>query len=391
MKNILFFSIIHIVFLQTTKTLNLLSTNEEIKQKMFNIIKEHSKKYSPKLSQISKRLINNLNGIINFQMINIPITELKNLKSKYNLPQELSNQLSKIKYSDKEIYTDIKYHIFKNHKILDSIFGIAKREKNDEIFFSYIKGRTIGLLITQYIKVKKRKCTIKFLICIKKCIYYYVIKAREMNSNELNIIKNTLENKFYSILYESNKMNNEQIYQIFHEYTKKIKRNYPKNWNSTLNPNTLKTSIDFNIKEIDLNNIQNYLTNIKILNNIIKNITELKLNNNNNNINFTHIFSQSPLDIHLIHGLALKKEKYIILAYFIGKGEAFINSINCSSRKLNIFRNNKNCNKIILDEKIRKKYSIKLNPIEVQNISKNVLFAKFIEQLINLLNPLINK
>ena len=93
MKNILFFSIIHIVFLQTTKTLNLLSTNEEIKQKMFNIIKEHSKKYSPKLWQISKRLINNLNGIINFQMINIPISELKNLKSKYNLPQQLSNQL----------------------------------------------------------------------------------------------------------------------------------------------------------------------------------------------------------------------------------------------------------------------------------------------------------
>ena len=386
MKNILFFSIIHIVFLQTT-TLNLLSTNEEIKQKMFNIIKEHSKKYSPKLSQISKRLINNLNGIINFQMINIPIKELKNLKSKYNLPQELSNQLSKIKYSDKEIYTDIKYHIFKNHKILDSIFGIAKREKNDEIFFSYIKGRTIGLLITQYIKVKERICRI--FVCTPRCGYYYVPKEREMNSNELNIIKNTLENKFYSILYESNKMNNEQIYQIFHEYIKKIKRNYPKYWKSTLNPNTLNTSIDFNIKEFDLNNIQNYLTNIKIPNNIIKKIIELKINNN---INFTHIFSQSPLSIHLIHCLVLKKEKYIILVYFIGKGEAFINPRRCSSRKLNVFREiNNSCNKKMLDEKIRKKYFINLNPIEVQYISKNVLFAKFVEQLIELLNLLINK
>ena len=90
--------------------------------------------------------------------------------------------------------------------------------------------------------------------------------------------------------------------------------------------------------------------------------------------------------------MVLKKEKYIILVYFIGKGEAFINPRRCSSRKLNVFREiNNSCNKKMLDEKIRKKYFINLNPIEVQYISKNVLFAKFVEQLIELLNLLINK
>ena len=48
MKKLIVLSILQIVFLQlaTTTTPNLLASYEENKQKIFNIVKEHSKKFS---------------------------------------------------------------------------------------------------------------------------------------------------------------------------------------------------------------------------------------------------------------------------------------------------------------------------------------------------------
>lgn len=158
MKKLILFSILHIVLLQTiNSTPNLLATYEENKQKIFQIIKEHSKKYK-KLPNNHKQFIKNLNGFTKFKMTQIPISQLDDLKSKYDLPQELVNQLSNIKYSDKQIYNDVKFHILKSHSVLESIFGIAKREQNNEIFFAYIRGKTTGQLIKQHVTVKLKKC-----------------------------------------------------------------------------------------------------------------------------------------------------------------------------------------------------------------------------------------
>ena len=380
MKKLILFSILHIVLLQTiNSTPNLLATYEENKQKIFQIIKEHSRKYSQKLPKNYNQFIKDLNGLTKFKMTQIPISQLNNLKSKYDLPQELVNQLSNIKYSDKQIYSDVKFHILKSHSVLESIFGIAKREQNNEIFFAYIRGKTTGQLITQYITVSLRKCKRRWFR--KKCWNENVKKPRGMKANELDIVKKALEYKFYLILEDTMNMNKLQTYKILKNHVNNFKINYPNNWNQILDPKSLKTSIDYNTKEIALNNIQKELSNIKLPNNIIKKITELKLNNT---MDINHIFSQNPFNINLIYGVVLKTQKSIILSYIIGKGEVNINPINCKVKGLTfLLKNPKDCNKIMTDQKIRKKFMtvIKYNPTQVQNTSKDIFIGKFIELL----------
>ena len=380
MKKLILFSIPHIVLLQIiNSTPNLLATYEENKQKIFQIIKEHSRKYSQKLPKNYNQFIKDLNGLTKFKMTQIPISQLNNLKSKYGLPQELVNQLSNIKYSDKQIYNDVKFHILKSHSVLESIFGIAKREQNNEIFFAYIRGKTTGQLITQYITVSLRKCKRRWFR--KKCWNENVNKPRGMKANELDIVKKALEYKFYLILEDTMNMDKKQIYKLFRNYANNFKINYPNNWNQILDPKSLKTSIDYKTKEIALNNIQKDLSNIKLPNNIIKKINQLKLNNH---IDFIHIFSQSPFNINLIYGVVLKTQKSIILSYIIGKGTVNINPINCKVKGLTfLLKNPKDCNKIMTDQKIRKKFMtvIKYNPTQVQNTSKDIFIGKFIELL----------
>ena len=380
MKKLILFSILHIVLLQTiNSTPNLLATYEENKQKIFQIIKEHSRKYSQKLPKNYNQFIKDLNGLTKFKMTQIPISQLNNLKSKYGLPQELVNQLSNIKYSDKQIYSDVKFHILKSHSVLESIFGIAKREQNNEIFFAYIRGKTTGQLITQYITVSLRKCKRRWFR--KKCWNENVNKPRGMKANELDIVKKALEYKFYLILEDTMNMDKIQTYKILKNHVNNFKINYPNNWNQILDPKSLKTSIDYKTKEIALNNIQKDLSNIKLPNNIIKKITELKLNNT---MDINHIFSQSPFNINLIYGVVLKTQKSIILSYIIGKGEVNINPINCKVKGLTfLLKIPKDCNKIMTDQKIRKKFMtvIKYNPTQVQNTSKDIFIGKFIELL----------
>ena len=60
------------------------------------------------------------------------MSQFHTLKSRYGLPQELVNQLSLIKYSQNSVYNDVYLHV--GQSILDNIFGLAKREKNNELF-----------------------------------------------------------------------------------------------------------------------------------------------------------------------------------------------------------------------------------------------------------------
>ena len=388
MKKLIVLSIFQIVFLQlATTTPNLLATYEENKKNIFNIIKEHSKKYSQNLSPKHKTLIKDLYGITHFKMTQIPISQLKSLKSKYGLPQELVNQLSNIQYSDKQVYNDVKFHSMKGKSALDNIFGIAKREQNNEIFFAYIRGKTTGQLITQYVTVKLKKC--KRILFWKKCKTHHQKKPRGITANELDIIKKALEKKFYSILDESMNMDKKQIYKIFRNHTNKFKINYPKNWEQILDSKSLKVNISYKTKEILLNNTQKDLTNLKIPNNIITKINQLK---ENNHIDFSHVFSQTPFNIDMIYGVVLKTQKSIILSYIIGKGEVNINPIKCKNKHLKglLRKNPKDCNQIILNEQLRKKKGkyINLNPDQVKNTSKALFLTKFIEHIKERLNGL---
>jgi hypothetical protein len=80
----------------------------------------------------------------------------------------------------------------------------------------------------------------------------------------------------------------------------------------------------------------------------------------------------------------LKTQKSIILSYIIGKGEVNINPINCKVKGLTfLLKNPQDCNKIMTDQKIRKKFMtvIKYNSTQVQNTSKDIFIGKFIELL----------
>ena len=67
-------------------------------------------------------------------MTQIPMSQLHTLQSRYGLPQELVKQLERIKYSQNSVYNDVHLHVMKGQSILDNIFGLAKREKNNELF-----------------------------------------------------------------------------------------------------------------------------------------------------------------------------------------------------------------------------------------------------------------
>ena len=219
MKKLLFFFLIFPIIL-SEKTLiespSLLATYAQNKQEMFKLVRQHAKKYSQGFPTGHNKLLRNMQGSTEFKMTQIPISQLNSLKSRYGLPQELVKQLSLIKYTQNSVYNDVHLHVMKGQSILDNIFGLAKREQNNELFFAYIRGNTNGEIIQQYTTVKVRKC--KKRLFKKKCRDVDESRPRGIDSRELDIIKRTLEAKFYSILHESMSMDNKEIYKLFRHY-----------------------------------------------------------------------------------------------------------------------------------------------------------------------------
>ena len=109
--------------------------------------------------------------------------------------------------------------------------------------YFYIRGNTNGEIIQQYTTVKVRKC--KKRLFKKKCRDVDESRPRGIDSRELDIIKRTLEAKFYSILHESMSMDNKEIYKLFRHYANKLRPNYPPNWNQVIDEGSLKALIDF--------------------------------------------------------------------------------------------------------------------------------------------------
>ena len=300
----------------------LLESYEQNKQKMFNLIRQHAKKYSQGFPKTHEKFIRNLQGITEFKMTQIPISQLHTLKSKYGLPNELINQLSNIQYTQNSVYNDIHFHLMKGQSVLYNIFGLAKREQNNEIFFAYIRGNTNGELIQQYTTVSVRRC--RRILFIKRCGNYGERRQRGMDANELDIIKRTLEAKFYSILQESMNMDNKQIYKLFRQYANKFKPNYPPNWNQVLDEGSLKASIDFQTHEIPPHDIVNPFRKLNLPDNVINHIGKIQ-NKIGSHIDFYHVYSQSPFNIHIIYGVVLRTQNSILFSFISGTAQTKIN------------------------------------------------------------------
>ena len=353
----------------------LLESYEQNKQKMFNLIRQHAKKYSQGFPKTHEKFIRNLQGITEFKMTQIPISQLHTLKSKYGLPNELINQLSNIQYTQNSVYNDIHFHLMKGQSVLYNIFGLAKREQNNEIFFAYIRGNTNGELIQQFITVKVRKC--KRRLFRKKCRDVDEHKPRGIDANELDIIKRTLEAKFYSILQESMNMDNKQIYKLFRQYANKLKPNYPPNWNKVLDEGSLKASIDFQTHEIQPHDIVNPFRKLNLPDNVINHIGKIQ-NKIGSHIDFHHVYSQSPFNIHIIYGVVLRTQNSILFSFISGTAQIKINFNQCRRKiKIRKFPNADECHKFY-------SYIINKNGDERNNIQKtsnDVFYAKFIQLL----------
>ena len=150
MKKILILLLTFPIFFSNKSTIEsptLLSSYVQNKKQIFNLVRGHAKKYSQGFPSGHERLIRNIQGSTEFKMTQIPISQLHTLQSRFGLPQELTNQLSMIKYTQNQVYSDVNFHVMKGQSVLDNIFGLAKREQNNEIFFAYIRGNTNGELI----------------------------------------------------------------------------------------------------------------------------------------------------------------------------------------------------------------------------------------------------
>ena len=378
MKKLLFFFLIFPIIL-SEKTLiespSLLATYAQNKQEMFKLVRQHAKKYSQGFPTGHNKLLRNMQGSTEFKMTQIPISQLNSLKSRYGLPQELVKQLSLIKYTQNSVYNDVHLHVMKGQSILDNIFGLAKREQNNELFFAYIRGNTNGEIIQQYTTVKVRHCKRRWFR--KKCYYVDEKRPRGIDAKELNIIKRTLEAKFYSILHESMNMDNKQIYKIFRLYVNKKKPNYPANWKQVIDEKSIKPLIDFQTHEIKLNDVVNFCRKIKLPDTIINSIGKIQ-NKIGNHMDYYHIYNQDPFSINIIYGVVLRTQNSLVFSFIYGRAQAKI-SVNQCWNLGKMFRriNPDQCHQIY--PKFMSKNAAMRN--NVQKVSNQVFFGKFIQLL----------
>ncbi len=378
MKKLLFFFLIFPIIL-SEKTLiespSLLATYAQNKQEMFKLVRQHAKKYSQGFPKGHNKLLRNMQGSTEFKMTQIPISQLNSLKSRYGLPQELVKQLSLIKYTQNSVYNDVHLHVMKGQSILDNIFGLAKREQNNELFFAYIRGNTNGEIIQQYTTVKVRHCKRRWFR--KKCYYVDEKRPRGIDAKELDIIKRTLEAKFYSILHESMNMDNKQIYKIFRLYVNKKKPNYPANWKQVIDERSIKPLIDFQTHEIKLNDVVNFCRKIKLPDTIINSIGKIQ-NKIGNHMDYYHIYNQDPFSINIIYGVVLRTQNSLVFSFIYGRAQAKI-SVNQCWNLGKMFRriNPEQCHQIY--PKFMSKNAAMRN--NVQKVSNQVFFGKFIQLL----------
>ncbi len=202
-KFLIFFIILPILLCEQIEipqiTNEIMKSSGQNKAKIYQVIREHSKKYAKNYPSGYEKLIKNLNGKIEFNVNQILPNELNVLKEKYGIPNELSGVLKTIKYVQKQVFDVIDFKIAAGIGKYFKIFGLAKRLEKNEIFFGYIKGEITGEIIPQKNSVEKKKC-FKIGKWNIRCKKYYVDVPRPPSSNEIKNIAQALESKFFELV-----------------------------------------------------------------------------------------------------------------------------------------------------------------------------------------------
>ena len=243
---LLFISILNfrILSFDNKQTPNLLSSPEEIKEKIMKALRDAASNYKKVFPKGWERLIKNLGSETSIKFHKILFSEIDRLRFSHGFPPDVINKLKKLKYLERElIYDSFIYEQKKTPSSIDSTFGIGARIDSQYIYIAYVKAITSGQLIRQFNKVPRETCYRIFFW--KTCYRRIIVLYREFNTNETNIILETLKAKYAQILNEVLDLENQKMIDKFKEHVRNTFNKYPYPYNYGKFIVNTRVSVDF--------------------------------------------------------------------------------------------------------------------------------------------------
>ena len=191
---LLFISTINfrILSFDNKQTPNLLSSPEEIKEKIMKALRNAASNYKKVFPKGWMSLIKNLGSETSIKFHKILFSDIDRLRFTHGFPPDVINKLKKLKYLERElIYDSFIYEQKKTQSSIDSTFGIGARIDSQYIYIAYVKAITSGQLIRQYNLVPTESC--HGILWWKNCYTIKRVVYREFNTTETNIILETLK------------------------------------------------------------------------------------------------------------------------------------------------------------------------------------------------------
>ena len=191
---LLFISTINfrILSFDNKQTPNLLSSPEEIKEKIMKALRNAASNYKKVFPKGWTWLIKNLGSETSIKFHKILFSDIDRLRFTHGFPPDVINKFKKLKYLERElIYDSFIYEQKKTQSSIDSTFGIGARIDSQYIYIAYVKAITSGQLIRQYNLVPTESC--HGILWWRKCYIIKRVVYRGFNTTETNIILETLK------------------------------------------------------------------------------------------------------------------------------------------------------------------------------------------------------
>ena len=144
---LLFISILNfrILSFDNKQTPNLLSSPEEIKEKIMKALRNAASNYKKVYPKSCTRLIKNLGSETSIKFNKILFSDIDRLRFTNGFPPDIINKFKKLKYLERElIYDSFIYEQKKTQSSIDSTFGIGARIDSQYIYIVYVKAITSG-------------------------------------------------------------------------------------------------------------------------------------------------------------------------------------------------------------------------------------------------------
>ena len=217
---LLFISILNfrILSFDNKQTPNLLSSPEEIKEKIMKALRNAASNYKKVYPKSCTRLIKNLGSETSIKFNKILFSDIDRLRFTHGFPPDIINKFKKLKYLEREL-------------IYDSFitFGIGARIDSQYIYIAYVKAITSGQLIRQYNLVPTESC--HGILWWRSCYTIKRIVYRGFNTTETNIILETLKAKYAQILNEVLDLENQKMIDKLKEHVRNTLNKYPYPYN----------------------------------------------------------------------------------------------------------------------------------------------------------------